>query len=390
MEDTINIGTFIQHLTYYIKIGIYINKGTDKDAVLERCIKLYNKYKTIEASKEISQEDEIYIRKCLKRLNLVLKIDHQNNPIDIKTKENQLKMIYLEPHTSLPNNNIQEMIIFATENNINILTDIPLMFILRESKYQDLLWQYTRSLFYISQLLISRVDSNADPKDKNIITKRKIFDESAGYLESILVIISDIEEKMKLNQVMALDKFLNTKLIKTGINEQNVNEAKQEVKDIFVKKGLGQDNSMNRMIDSISDKLTSIDLSKGNIIQNMFGIAQNVAQEMKGDLENNPEKFQDTIGAITEVFKEAMNDSSKNGDEIPSDLKNMFNTILGSSIGNQDGAEPTEDINKILETIIQNNGLDRNDFFNSIRDDNGEINVDKLENYLNINITDTQ
>jgi hypothetical protein len=384
MEDIINIGTFIQHLTYYIKIGIYINKGTDKDIILEKCIKLYNKYKTIEIAKKISENDETLIRKCLKRLNLILKVDNNGVPIDITNKENQLRMIFLDGHSSLADNDMHSMINHATKYNISVLSEIPLTFILRESKYQELLWQYTRSLFYISQILISKVDPNINPNEKNITTKQKVSEYAINKLETILVSISETEEKIKLDQIMTLDKFLNTKLIK-GINENNVNEARQEVKEIFIKKGLDQDNSMTKMIDSISNKLTSMDLSQGNIIQSMFSIAENVANEMKGDLENNPEKFQSTIGTITEVFQEAMNDTSKNGNEFPSELKNMFNQILSvSPIGkNNIEKEPTEEeIVKNLESIIQANGLNREHFYESIKDSTGEIDVSKLESLL--------
>jgi hypothetical protein len=384
MEDFINIGIFIQHLTYFIKIGIYINKGTDKDALLERCIKLYNKYKTIEITKEINERDETFVRKSLKRLNLILKIDANGIPIDITNKENQLRMAFIDAHPSLANDDMASMIEHATKYNINILSDIPLIFILRESKYQEILWQYTRSLFYISQILISKVDPNANFHDEITIAKQKILDDAINKLETILISISETEDKIKLNQMMTLDKFLKIKLV-NGISENNVNEARQEVKEIFVKKGLGQDNSMTKMIDSISDKLTNIDLSKGNIIQSMFGIAQNVANEMRGDLENNPEKFQSTIGAITEVFQEAMDDTSKNGNEIPSELKNMFNQILAvSPLGtNATGKEPTEEeIAQNLENIIQMNGLDREQFYESIKDNNGGIDANKLENFL--------
>ena len=392
MGDIINIGTFIQQLTYYVKIGIYINKGTDKDAILERCIKLYNKYKIIEASTEITDEDEIFVRKCLKRLNLILKVDSNGNPVDIRNKENQIKIIYLEGHPSILNNNMAEMIEYANKYNIAILTEIPLTFILRESKYQELLWQYTRSLFYISQLIISKIDQESN--EKTINAKKKVYDNAAEQLEPILTSISEIEEKIKLDQILTLDKFLNTKLVKTGINEKNVNEARQEVKEIFMKKGLGADDSMGKMIDSISDKLTTIDLSKGNIIQNMFGIAQNVAQEMRGDLENNPENFQNTIGAITEVFQDAMEDSSKNGEDIPPELKDMFNVILSSASTPENMSKTilstigqtndlTEDeIAKSLENIIQINGLNRDDFYGMIKNNDGEIDINKLEKIL--------
>ncbi|AEX61549.1 hypothetical protein c7_L486 [Megavirus courdo7] len=170
----INIGMFIQHLTYYLKISIYINKGTTKDSTLEKCINVYNKLKEIESSKEISSDDETYVRRCLKRLNLVLKVDDQDKPIDIRVKENQLKMTYFAGHSSLSDNTLESMILHATKYDIKILSDVPIIFILRESKYRELLWQYTRSLFYISQMIITKTDSDAELTTINI-TKKKFL-----------------------------------------------------------------------------------------------------------------------------------------------------------------------------------------------------------------------
>lgn len=387
MTDIINNNTFIQQLTYYLKVGIYINKGTDNEVVLNKCIKMYNKYKMIETEKDMNEENASFVRKCLKRLNLVLKIDENGKPVDVREKDNQLKMIHLKEHPSLQNNNLNEMIKYATENNINILVGVPLTFVLRDSKYRSLLWQYTRSLFYISQLIISTVEPGGKP-DKNTNIKEKIFMESLEELEVILATISEMEEEINLNKLLAVDNFLNAKLIKAGINKDKVSEASEEVKEMFKKKGLGENNSMTKMIDSITGKLTSIDLSKGNILQNMFGIAQNVAMEMRGEIENNPDKFQGTLGAITEVFKEAI-DNPESGNEVPSELKNMFNTILATPEmgGSANGTEPSqEEIFKSLEGLIQNNGLDRDEFYKSIKGENGQIDISKLEGALtNIN-----
>ena len=137
-------------------------------------------------------------------------------------------------------------------------------------------------------------------------------------------------------------------------------------------------NSILNLVDNISNELMGTDLSQGNAIQSMIGIAQKVAQNMQGELENDPEKIQNTIGAITDVFKEAMDDSTKNGEEIPAELKNMFNTILASPL--TEGADMSEDeITKHLENIINANGLDRNEFFDSIKASDGGIDVNKLE-----------
>lgn len=379
MADIINHHTFIQQLTYFLKVGIYINKGTENEALLDKCIKLYNKYKTIESQKEMDEESVSFVRKCLKRLNLVLKIDETGKPVDIREKENQLRMVHLKGHPSIAENDLEGMIKYATENNINILVGVPLMFILRESKYRKLLWQYTRSLFYLSQLIICRAE-HGSKLDKNTTIKEKVFEESLEKLETVLSIISQIEEDINLNKLLAADNFLNAKLIKAGINKDKVDEAGREVKDMFKRKGLGENNSMTRMIDSITNKLSDIDLSKGNIIQSMYSIAQTVAMEMRTEIESNPEKFQGTLGAITEVFKETI-DNPESSAELPSELKNMFNTLLANP--GMGGAEPSqEEIFRSLETLVQNHGLDRDEFYQSICGDNGQIDLAKLEGVL--------
>jgi hypothetical protein len=385
MEDIVNIGTFVEHLTYFIKVGIYINKGTTKENTLERCIKLYNKFKTIEATREITDEDEAAIRRCLKRLNLVLKVDSKGKPIDLTNKENQLRMALLSPHTSLENDDMESLIDHATKYNINILTEIPLLFILRDSKYKKLLWQYTRSLFYISQIIVSKVSPSADPTDKIVIAKQKISDNCIDKLGTVLVTISEIEKEINLSKVLALDKFLNTKLIKTGINEDDVDEANQEVKEIFKRKGLDSDNSIMKMVDSISSKLKEQDLTQGNIFQNMFKIAEEVTKDVRADMEAGagPEKIQNTIGAITEVFQEAMENTGNSDDQIPSEIKSVFKQLMSATPltngGSTDQNIDENEILKSLENIIQTNGLDRDEFFKSIVN-NGEIDTSKISN----------
>ena len=388
MDGIINIGTFIGQLTSYIKICTYANKGTSHDAVLGKCIRLYNKYKIIESLTELSPTDEIFVRKSLKRFNLILKVDTNGNPIDIRNKENQLKLIFLKEHPSLVTDNIEEMIAYSSKNEIDILVGIPLNFFLTENKYSELLWNYTRLLFYISQMLVSKINPDADKTSKSNVIKQSVFDTASDKIEEILSNIAKMEDDIKINQLMSLDNFLNNKLVKSGITKTNVNDAKQEVKEIFAKKGLGDNNSMTKMIDSISDKLANIDLSNGNIMQCMFGIAQNVAEELRGDLESNPEGFQNAIGAITEVFQDAMDNSSKNGEEIPTEIKGMMGTIMNINgvagnltNGNQNG-KSNESLDEELSNIAARYGMDTTGFIKSISDDAGEIDANKLEKIL--------
>ena len=158
MEDIINIGTFVSYLSYYLKVGAYLNKDTTDETNkvhLQNCIKLYNKYRKIEGSAETSEKDIDLVRKCLKRLNLVLKVDADGNPVNLKDKDNQRKILFLKPCDAILNKDRSAMIAYAKSTQMDILTDIPLTFMLQGSSTNDMPWLYTQSLFHISQMLIS-------------------------------------------------------------------------------------------------------------------------------------------------------------------------------------------------------------------------------------------
>jgi hypothetical protein len=382
IDSIVTIGTFIQYMTYYAKMGIYANKGTDKDQLLERSIKLYNKYKKLEASPTISSDDENCVRKCLKRLNLVLKVDSDLNPINIMDKSNQAQILNLKGHPSLESDNLDGMLEFLEENPIDIFTNIPLSFILKSGKYQPIIWQYTRALFYISQLVLSKVRDGADLRSPLTILKNQIYDQSLLIFGSILEKIESIEECAEMNKLMALDNFLNKKLIKTGLNQENVSTAKDEVKEIFQRKGLGNNSAMNRMIDTISDRLVNFDASDGNLVQSMFSMAQSVAEEMRPELENDPDAFQNTLGSITEIFQDMMSTADQEGNTMPAEFKEI--AMMATSMMSADPTTPSnpDDISALLERMIQANGLDRDAFYNSMNGDNGQLDMSKLQLFL--------
>ena len=327
MEGLITNTNFLEYLTYFIKLGIYINKGTDNNTMLEKCVKLYNKYKMIETKKDLSKEEEEFIRKTVKRFNLILKVTDDLKPVNIKEKSNQLKILNFKGQPALYTDNLTEMIDYTNQHNIDILTDIPLFFMIRESKYQDLMWLYCRALFFMSQMLVCYTSNQSDPR---YALKKDIYDESLKQIEKILTEITDLDEKIKVNNAMLLDTYLSSKLIKSGIDSKKISDAKNEVKAIFNKKGIKTDGTMHKMIDSISDKITQLDLTQGNIVQSMFDVAQNVASEIRSDIESDPEQFKQTLGAITEIFQETMSDTSGNSD-IPPELKDIFNTVVSAS-----------------------------------------------------------
>lgn len=389
MEDIINEKIFIEYLTYYIKIGIYINKGTYDDYTLDRCISLYNKFKKIEASAEKTDNDNAFVRRCYKRLNLVLKTEPDLTPVDIQDKNNQPRIYFLPVHSSIINNSVNDMIEYASTNDINILTDIPLNFILRESKYQELLWQYTRALFYISDFIVSNIKVNGTTNDRKILARLKNMDDAIKNLEVILDDISKTQEQIKINEVLALDKFINTKLIKTGINEIDINTAKNKIKEKFKTKGLGDNKTLNTMVDSITDTLRDIDMSQGNVVERIFGISHDIAKTMKPELEKNPENMQPTIQTILEVFQEIMEttDEEEEGDDaLPSELKDLFGSLVSMApkMNGSGGEMDEENIAKTLDLLATSKGIDKDAFYKEITSQNGNIDLGKLESMLTL------
>ena len=195
---------------------------------------------------------------------------------------------------------------------------------------------------------------------------------------SALINIANFEEKNQVNQTLEQDKYLEVKLVKSGANEVKVNEAREEVKRIFSKKGIVNNNPMFQMIDTISDNLLDTDISKGNLIQNMFGMAQSIAQDMQPTMSQNPDQFKNTLNTMTSVFKEAVAEGTKEaGDQVPAELRSMVDNILSKSDSLSD-----ENAEQELENIIQASGLNRDTFMSGIHDENGAIDVTKLESMM--------
>ena len=375
MEIIITNTNFLEHLTYFIKMGIYVNKGTDKNQLLEKCVKLYNKYKLVENRSERSKEEEEFIRKTIKRFNLVLKtID--DKPVDIRDKSNQLKILNFKGHPSLYTDNVDELISYGEQHNIDILTDISLSFMLRDSKYQELIWLYCRALFFMSQMIISHTSNVSDSR---YVLKKEIYDESLQQLEVILSRITELDEKIKTSNAMMLDTYLSNKLIKSGIDNKKISDAKNEVKQIFNKKGIKTEGTMHKMIDSISEKITQLDLSQGNIVQSMFDVAQNVANEIRSDIESDPEQFKQTLSAITEIFQETMSDASGNSN-VPPELKDIFNTVVSASaeLSKQDPENVDEETLKKLHQDLSTGYSKLGDY----GDTPSEENLQQIQNML--------
>ena len=370
MSDSITVVTFLEQLTYYLKIALYVNKGTFNDAALKKCIDIYNKYKKIENSGEITLQDEKCLRTCIKKFNLSLKINLNTTPINISNKDNQKRMIYLSPHPSVTNDNLTEILEYSNKYKINVLSGVPLTFILCEGKYQNLLWQYTRSLFYITQILISTITNTTNAElstDPDMITKQLLMSDSLSNWENITESLIEIEEDIKLSSVLSMDKFLNNSLI--NFDEINIQNAKKDVKKLLRKKGLEDDSLVNNLVDKISGNFDMDNIKDGNFMDTYMTL-KDVAGEVIRDLResgvNNPEQLSITMNKLCGVVSELVDDAGdkiNNDCEIPDELKNVFSQVASMSQNNNLNSSPEEaqdNINKCLGVLSSHTGIDYN------------------------------
>lgn len=378
-SQIVTIETFINYITYCLKLGIFVNKGTENDVLLERCIKTYNKYKQFEFGGVLSKEDDTVIRKCYKRLNLILKVDN-GLPINISDKNNQAKILSFEEHPAIKSGDLNEMLTYLKKHPVDILTNIPLTFLL-SGKQKQLVWLYTRALFYTTQLIITETDPNADQTNSRIKLKNDLYEEA---LKTFAVVLTDIEnykETNELNKAMALDSFLSSKLVKSGITKDGVDDAKNEVLEIFQKRGIKGNPVILKMINSIAGKLSNDEeFDSSNILQSMATLAQSVSNEVRDDLQDNPDDFHNTLESITDIFQEMMDDPEASAG-MPEEFRNVVGIAKGINNGGN-SANPDDEIRQELDKMIKAQGLNRDDFYKMINNEKGGLDFGKLQSVM--------
>jgi hypothetical protein len=88
----------------------------------------------------------------------------------------------------------------------------------------------------------------------------------------------------------------------------NINETTDDIKNIYLNKGSDTNEFMFKLLNSISTKLENVNLKNGNIMQDMFNIAETVASEIKG---SEPEDLQDLLKETMNIFENISHGDNK-------------------------------------------------------------------------------
>jgi hypothetical protein len=372
---------FVNQMLKFLKMVTFINKGTINETALSLTIKTYNRLKKVEVDLE-SEASHDFIRKCVKRVNMVLKVDLQGKPLDLKNQDHQKDLITFKGNPHIISGNKQKYLDYLKQNypDVQLLPSIPMSFILisAKDKFDLIIWQYLRSLFHLSEMIL--LPEDLEQAKTNLMGLKKV-----------ITVIKDFEKDVRVDAILDADYFLNTSLAKNTMEKVKMDDAKEKVKEMLEKKGVAANPSLDRMIDSITDKLSQKEM-KGNVMGNMFNIARDVANSMRSELDTNSANISDTIGGICGAFNQALKDDEEGTSSIPPELRHLFSKVVDHTQNPSGGQNPMEN-QETMDTIrqfIEQTGMSDEQFLKYTKSENGDsIDPQKLQQLIqDMNIKD--
>lgn len=319
MDDIINTTVFLTYLNCFLNLATVIAKENNNPCY-NMCLETSNKFKEIEIKKDITSSE---IRKFIKRINLSLKEDVNGNPVNISDKNNQKIILLLKPFEAIESNDFD--IFISQIPNINILPGISVDIIVKSNS--ELLWLYLRCLFYMTQYLLA-----CNNKDVNSV----ILDKSC---DQLIEIMDNIEKKNNTSSGSgifgSLDNFLKDKLMENKIDKQTLIESKEQMMKMINQGNNVKNRTFDLIFEKLGDKIENFDISGGNFFQSISAIANNIVDEIKEDLDKDPESFEKDILGFENIIHKA-----KDGEN-----NTAINSLMGSLSGIFENIKNTGEIN---------------------------------------------
>lgn len=339
MTDAIGYPQLLERITFVLKLALHANKGGNQEELLEKAIVVYNVFKEIESNMtDLPKEKMDRVSKLLLRFNLSFKVKPDGTLANPSQREDCRMISTLSPHQILYSEDYRAAREFADEHDIKPITGIPLSFLLKEGRFQELSWLYIQSIFFISQYISAKKPTYPDGA--------RILEDALDQLDNVLTRAELIKEEIKIDERLSRDSYLRRKLFKPDIiSAGKIEEAKAEMFRIFKKKGT-ENSLIFKLIDRVGDRVTDIQNSEGSLFTGMFGVAKDIAIDMKEELQANQDSMASSVRAAKSVFNEAFQKSVADGENITPELQGIVNTI-----DKYDPNNPTIDISQ-LRTVI--------------------------------------
>jgi hypothetical protein len=366
VKEELDVNKFLEYIANILRIAIYINRTTDELAVLQKCVDMYETVVSIIKQKELTDESKLYITKLVKRCNIILKTQ-DSKPLNIQDKNIQRNIMEYAPNTSIELDSLKSFKVYIEKNYedgaINLFPEIPLKFILYANKKCDHLgrlnWQYMRCAFYISQIILA--------KDKDI----ELVEATVDYITEILEEIEKLDKHYDITKELNNDEFLKAKISRLSVDEDDLDEASENVKKMLTDK-LGEDNILVEIIGRITEGMRDSEFEEGNMMQNMFSIAQTVCSEFRHRFEEQPDILQQSVVTVQGIFKEHVTSESDFG-QMPPIIKQMLD-------GNINDDE--DKVQTYIQEYMEANDIDYN---TALTDESYK---EELEEYINFRMTE--
>lgn len=277
------ISFFIQHVQLLVG-GITLRKDLDPK-YHEICNKIISRYNFPTGEHTLNETDEGYIRRAIKRFNLLLKVDDDGNRVDISNKDNQLKIATLDHNSALSSMDPGKF--FTDCGDIELFSGLPVRIIMEsETDYKS--FGFIVNTFLITEIILLRCDSSHpeyEMRMERISNARRI-------------ILNTGNENLAL-----IEKAMG----EINAEPNNINEAVESTKKMFSDAGL---ESCNKLVESIGSKLSNLP-ADGNFMSNVMTIASEVALQ-NGDalteLIQEPDKLHGIINSIMKLDPKANQD----------------------------------------------------------------------------------
>jgi hypothetical protein len=339
MSADIGYPQFLEYVTFAVKLALHTNKGGTEEEYLEKCIVIYNEFKKIEENMDnLPKQKFDRVSKLLLRFNLSFKVKPDGTLANPSLREECRAIYSITPHPIMYSEDMEAVNTFINENDINPITGIPLKFLLKEGRFQEISWLYIKSIFFISQYILA--------KNPRYLDGPNVLEDALNNIDENLTRAEILKEDTKIEERLARDGYLRRKLYKPeAVNVEKIAAAKEEMFKIFRKKGT-ENNLIFKLIDRVGERVSDIQQAEGSLFEGMLDAAKDIASDMSEDLLANRDTMQSSVSAVKDVFKDALRKNIKNGDNISPELLNIADTVT-----NLDPENPNIDISQLSGVI---------------------------------------